>query len=334
MTTALVTGGGGFLGSGFVRAAIERGWSVRSFSRGAYPQLAAAGVDCRRGDIADADAVSQAVAGVDVVFHTAAKVDMWGRRSDFERSNVEGTDHVIAACRRHGVRRLVFTSSPSVVHDRDDLEGVDESAPYPDDYDADYPRTKAEAERRVLAADGDELTTVALRPHLIWGPGDTHVVPQIVERARAGRLRLIDGGRKLVDTVFVDNAVDAHLLAAELLRPGAPCAGRAYFITNGEPKPLAEIVNRMLAAAGEPPVTRSVPRGLALSVAGLIESAYRVLPLRGEPPMTRFIAHSLATAHWYDISAAERDLDYRPRVSLDEGFERLAEWYASQRGRP
>ncbi len=329
MTTVLVTGGGGFLGSGIVRASLERGWSVRSFSRGAYPELTAAGVDCRRGDIADRDAVATAVEGVDVVFHTAAKVDMWGRAGDFDRINVHGTDHVIEACRRYGVRRLVFTSSPSVVHDRGDLEGVDESVPYPDDYDADYPRTKAEAERRVLAADGQELSTVALRPHLIWGPGDTHLVPQIVERARAGRLRLIDGGSKLVDTVFVDNAVEAHLLAADALVPGAACAGRAYFITNGDPRPLVEIVNRMLAAAGEAPTTRSVPRSLALSVAGLVEAAYRILPLGGEPPMTRFIAHSLATAHWYDISAAERDLGYRPTVSLDEGFHRLAAWFES-----
>jgi nucleoside-diphosphate-sugar epimerase len=255
---------------------------------------------------------------------------MWGRAEDFERTNVAGTDAVISACRRHGVRRLVFTSSPSVVHERGDLEGVDESTPYAEAYDADYPRTKAEAERRVLAADGPELSTVALRPHLIWGPGDTHVVPQIVERARSGRLRLIDGGRKLVDTVFVDNAVDAHLLAAERLEPGAACSGRAYFVTNGEPKPLAEIVNRILGAAGEPPVSRSVPRSVALRMAAVVESAYRLLPLSGQPPMTRFIAHSLATAHWYDISAAERDLDYRPRVSLDEGFERLASWFAAQ----
>lgn len=334
MTTALVTGGGGFLGSGIVRALLERGWSVRSFSRGAYPELVAAGVECRQGDIADADAVATAADGVDVVFHTAAKVDMWGPAHDFERTNVAGTDAVISACRRHGVRRLVFTSSPSVIHDRGDLEGVDESAPYPARYDADYPRTKAEAERRVLAADGHELSTVALRPHLIWGPGDTHLVPQIVDRARSGRLRLIDGGHKLVDTVFVDNAVDAHLLAADRLEPGAACAGRAYFITNGEPKPLSEIVNRILAAAGEPSVTRSVSRSVALSMAAVVESAYRVLPLGGEPPMTRFIAHSLATAHWYDISAAERDLGYRPRVSLDEGFGRLATWFAARRETP
>jgi nucleoside-diphosphate-sugar epimerase len=214
-----------------------------------------------------------------------------------------------------------------VVHDRGDLEGVDESVPYPEDYDAEYPRTKAEAERRVLAADGAELSTTALRPHLIWGPGDTHLVPQIVARARAGRLRLIDGGRKLVDTVYVDNVVDAHLLAAERLRPGAACAGRAYFITNGEPRPLVEIVNRMLAAAGEPPATRSVSRSIALSMAAVVESAYRMLPLSGEPPMTRFIAHNLATAHWYDISAAKRDLGFEPRVSMAEGLRRLRVWF-------
>lgn len=325
-TTALVTGGGGFLGGAIVRRLVERGWGVRSFSRGRYPDLERLGVDCRRGDLADARAVSQAVAGADVVFHVAAKAGVWGPYREYYEANVVGTRNVLEACRAHGVRKLVHTSSPSVVHSGDDIEGGDESLPYPDHFEAPYPETKAMAEQEVLASSDRDLATVALRPHLIWGPGDTQLVPRIVERGRSGALKLVDGGRKLVDSVYVDNAVDAHLLAAERLTPGAPCAGRAYFISNGEPVPVGELINRILAAAAVPPVTSSVPMGAAVAVGVVLETVHRLLGRRGEPRMTRFLARQLATAHWFDLTAARRDLGYEPRVSLDEGFERLRAW--------
>jgi nucleoside-diphosphate-sugar epimerase len=329
---ALVTGGGGFLGGVVVRMLRARGDEVASFSRGRYPALEALGVEQLQGDLADAAAVARAVAGRDVVFHVAARAGIWGPYRDYFRANVLGTDNVLSACRLHGVRRLVYTSSPSVVFDGRDMAGADESAPYPAHYDAHYPRTKAEAERRVLAADGPDLATVALRPHLIWGPGDNHLVPRILARARAGRLRRIGKADKLVDSVYIDNAAEAHLLAADRLRPGAPAAGRAYFVSNGEPLPTWELVNGILAAGGLPPVTRSVPAWLAVAVGGLCELAWGLFRLGGEPPMTRFLARELATAHWFDIGAARRDLGYVPRVRIAEGLRRLAEHLRGKTG--
>lgn len=328
--TTLVTGGGGFLGGAIVRRLVDRGDTVRTLQRGDYPELEALGVECVRGDIADPEVVDRAVAGCDAVFHVAAKVEMWGPREPFRLANVVGTDNVVAAMRRHRVRRLIFTSSPSVVHGGSDIEGADESLPYAEHYEAHYPETKAESERMVLAADGAELSTVALRPHLIWGPGDTNLLPPIVERARRGQLRLVGDGDNLVDTVYIDNAVDAHIAAAERLAPGAPCAGRAYFITNDDPRPVKEIINGFVTAAGLDPIERSVPVGVAMAAGWVFETLHRIAPTSGGPRMTRFLAQHLSTAHWYDISAAKRDLGYEPRVSIDEGMERLREWLREQ----
>ena len=321
----LVTGGGGFLGGAVVRALKERGDEVRSCSRGEHPQLAALGVEQHRVDLEDSEGVAAAVEGVDCVIHVAAKAGAWGPREGYFRANVIGTRNVVAACRRHGVRGLVHCSSPSVVFDGKDQEGVDESAPYSRDHHAHYSETKAIAEQEALAAADDSLGVVALRPHLVWGPGDNHLLPRLVSRARAGRLRIVGDGTKLIDTVWVGNAADAHLLAADRIEPGAPISGKAYFITNGEPRPVAEIVNALLAAAGVPPVTRHVSPVAAKAISAVLETAWKLFRLSGEPPLTRFVAAELATAHWYDISAARRDLGYEPRVSIDEGLARLAE---------
>jgi nucleoside-diphosphate-sugar epimerase len=333
-TVALVTGAGGFLGGAIARRLLARGWLVRSLARGRYPALEAAGVDCRRGDLADGDAVASAVDGCDIVFHVAAKAGAWGPESEYHDANVVGTQNVLDACRRHGVPRLVHTSSPSVVHAGSDIEGGDESLPYADEFDAPYPRTKAIAEQAVLASNDEHLATVALRPHLIWGPGDTQLVPRIVARARAGRLRLVGDGSNLVDSVYIDNAADAHLLAADRLAPAAVSAGRAYFITNGEPLPVRDLVNGIVTAAGLPPVERSIPAGAAVAVGALLEAFHRVARPEVEPMMTRFLARHLSTAHWYDISAARRDLGYQPEVSLVEGFERLRTWFEETGGHP
>ncbi|MEE4274231.1 MAG: NAD-dependent epimerase/dehydratase family protein [Thermoanaerobaculales bacterium] len=325
----LVTGGGGFLGGAIVRRLVDRGESVRALQRGHYPELEALGVECFRGDLGDPEAVDRAVAGCDVVYHVAAKVEMWGPREPFFRANVEGTDNILRSMRRHGGRRLVFTSSPSVVHGGDHIAGADESLGYPEHYEAAYPETKAAAERRVLAANGPELSTVALRPHLIWGPGDTNLVPNIVERARAGQLRLVGDGSNLVDTVYIDNAVDAHLAAANRLAPDAACAGRAYFVTNDDPRPIKEIINGFLTAAGLEPVEASIPVGVAVAAGHVFEMLHRIFPSASGPRMTPFLARHLATAHWYDISAAKRDLGYEVTVDVDEGMVRLREWFQS-----
>lgn len=321
---ALVTGGGGFLGGAIVRVLRARGDSVRSISRGDYPALRALGVETIQADLADRGAVARAAQGCDVVFHVAAKAGIWGARRDFERANVEGTQSVLDACRASGVRRLVFTSSPSVVFNGRDMEGVDESVPYPEHYEADYPATKARAERIVLGANDRSLATVALRPHLIWGPGDPHLIPRILAKGRAGRLRRIGTRNPLVDSIYIDNAADAHVRAADRLLPGSVLAGRAYFLSQGEPWPVWDLINAILQAGRVPPITRTVPKSVAVAAGGFLETAYRLLRVLGEPPMTRFVAQELSTAHWFDISAARRDLDYTPRVSMAEGLRRLA----------
>ena len=319
----LVTGGGGFLGGVIVRMLRERGDEVRSFSRGVYPALSLLGVEQLSGTLEDADAVAAAARGCDLVFHVAAKAGIWGSYHDFYQANVVGTGHVIAACLNNGINRLVYTSSPSVVFDGSDVEGGNESLPYPDFYEAYYPATKALAEQMVLAANSPELAVTALRPHLIWGPGDNHLVPRIIAKARAGKLRRIGTRPNIVDTVYVDNAARAHLQAADQLSPGSSVAGNCYFISNNEPLPLWDMVNRILDAASVPPVTRSIPPKLAFIIGCICEGLWRLLRLSGEPPMTRFVAHELASAHWFDTSAARRDFGYAPEISIDEGLQRL-----------
>lgn len=321
----LVTGGGGFLGSAIVRQLVARGDQVVSFSRGDYPHLSALGVEQRRGDLSDLEALKRAAQGCDIVFHVAAKAGIWGDYQEYYQANVVGTENVIAVCRELSIDRLVYTGSPSVVFDGSDVEGGNELLPYPSHFEAHYPHTKALAEQAVLAANSPALATVSLRPHLIWGPGDNHLVPRIVAKARAGKLRKIGNRPCLVDTVYVENAAEAHLNAADRLVFDAPSAGKAYFITNGEPLPLWEMVNRILAAAGLPPVTRSVSPGFAYGAGSICESLWKTFRLSGEPPMTRFVAKELSTSHWFDISAARNDLGYRPRISIDEGLKLLQE---------
>jgi nucleoside-diphosphate-sugar epimerase len=321
----LVTGGAGFLGGAIVDRLLERGLEVRSFSRGDYPALRERGVELFRGDLGDGEAVERAVSGCRAVFHVSAQIGAWGRYQDFHRTNVEGTEHILRACRQHGVAKLIYTSTPSVVHAGGDIEGADESLPYATHFDTHYPKTKAIAEQAVLAANGPDFSTVALRPHLIWGPGDNQLIPRLIDRSKKGRIALVGDGQKKVDGVYVDNAADAHLNAFDALVPEAACAGKAYFITNDAPLPIAELMNGILAAAGEPPIGKHVPAGLAVVLGAVLEGIWWTLRLSGEPPMTRFVARQLSTAHWYDISAARKELGYAPQVSTEEGLRRLAE---------
>jgi 2-alkyl-3-oxoalkanoate reductase len=321
---AVVTGGGGFLGGAIVRLLCRRAWPVRSFTRTAYPWLDELGVEQIFGDLSDPAAVEAALADRDIVFHVAAKAGVWGRSEDYFATNVTGTQNVIAACRKHGIRRLVYTSTPSVVHGGHDLEGATESVPYPEHFDAAYPETKTIAEKAVLAANGADLATVALRPHLIWGPGDPHLIPRVLARARQGKLRRIGSRPVKVDVTYIDNAADAHLLAADKLDIGSPVAGKAYFITNDEPVDLWEFLNRVLGEAGLPPVTKTVSVWKASLAGRVLEWVYRTLRLPGEPTMTSYVARQLSTSHWYDISAARRDLGYEPHISVEQGLKRLS----------
>jgi nucleoside-diphosphate-sugar epimerase len=326
---ALVTGGGGFLGGAIVRLLRERGDEVVSYSRGRYALLDQLGATQVSGDISDEAALTAVAQGCDVIFHVAAKAGIWGDYAEYYGANVTGTEAVIAACRRNGIRRLVATGSPSVVFDGSDVEGGDESLPYAASYKTHYPQTKMLAEKLVLGANSAELATVSLRPHLIWGPGDNHLVPRLIAKAKSGRLRRIGSSPCLVDTVYVDNAARAHLLAADRLFPDSVISGKAYFISNGEPLPLWEMVNRILAAAGLPPVTATISPRAAMFAALLCEGVWSTFRLAGEPPITRFVASELSTAHWFDISAAKRDLGYVPEVTLEEGLQRLHSWLAA-----
>jgi nucleoside-diphosphate-sugar epimerase len=320
----LVTGGGGFLGGAIVRRLVARGDQVRSYSRSVYDWHRPLGVEQFQGDLADRAALATAMADCDAAIHVAAKAGFWGPYEDYRHANVDGTLAVLAACCDAGVKRLVYTSTPSVVHGGAGLEGVDESQPYADRHESPYAATKAEAEKAVLAANGPELATVAIRPHLVWGPGDPHLVPRLVARAKAGRLRKIGDGKNLVDTVFVDNAAYAHELALDRLSPGSPVAGKAYFIAQGEPQPLWKTIESLILASGGPKLPeRAVPESVAVAMGGICEFLWKTLKLSNEPPMTRFVAHQLATSHWFDLTAAKRDLGYEPIVSFEDGLERL-----------
>jgi nucleoside-diphosphate-sugar epimerase len=320
----LVTGGGGFLGGSIVRRLSARGDQVVSYSRKAYQWHAPLGVTTATGELTDVAALAQAMHGCDAVIHVAAKAGFWGPYADYFTPNVLGTRAVLAACGQSGVNRLVYTSTPSVVHSGGDLIGVDESAPYPPHHESHYAATKAIAEQDVLAANGDKLATVALRPHLIWGPGDPHLLPRLVARAKTGRLRKIGDGTNVVDTVFVENAAAAHLLALDRLSPSSPIAGQAYFIAQGEPMPLWETIEKMIIAAGGPPLPRrGVSRKAAHRVGAVCEFLWKTLPLPGEPPMTRFVASQLASSHWFNLDRARIELGYQPEISFEEGLKRL-----------
>jgi nucleoside-diphosphate-sugar epimerase len=332
----LVTGGGGFLGRYICEQLVARGDCVRSFGRGAYPELEALGVEVVRGDITDHHAIVDACEGVDCVFHTAARAGVGGVSKDYEDPNLGGTISVASGCRVHSVPRLVYTSSPSVTFAGEDQQGIDESVPQGIDWlkrnAAHYSYSKAVAEVAVLHGFRNRPTRAcALRPHLIWGPRDAHLIPRLIDRARRGRLRRVGNGTNLVDICYVENAAAAHLAAADALAdPESPVAGKAYYISQGEPVNCWQWIDEVLALAGLPPIEKSISYNAARRLGAACELVYRTLRLKGEPPMTRFLAAQLAKSHWYDITAARRDLGYEPRVSTAEGMQRLAAWLRSE----
>ncbi len=330
----LITGGTGFLGSHLVERLLAESRPLTVVSRQPRPELAARGVRVVVGALHDPAVCAEACRGAATVFHVAARVGVWGRLEDFRRDNIEATHTLLAAAKAAGVTRFVHTSTPSVVYNGLDLAGADESLPLTTACPSPYPLTKAEAERTVLAANAPGFATTALRPHLIWGVGDPHLVPRVLARARAGRLRIVGRGDNRVDMVHVANAVDAELCAERALDParGAPAAGRAYFITNDEPVVLWEWINGLLRALGEPPVTRRISLAAASRVGAVCEAVWRLFRLAGEPPMTRFVAAELAKDHWFSIAAARRDLGYVPRVSMAEGTAQLVAWYRERKG--
>lgn len=318
----LVTGASGLLGRAVAAEVLAAGHEVRCFQR---RPSGVAGADDLLGSVTDPDAVAAAVRGQDAVVHLAAKVSLAGDPAEFDRVNVDGTRNVVDAAGTEGIRKFVQVSSPSVAHAGSSITGDDALVADPRRARGDYARTKAEAELLALAADADDFRVVAVRPHLVWGPGDTQLVERVVERARRGRLPLLDSGAALIDTTYIDNAASA--IAAALARVDA-IHGRSYVVTNGEPRPVAELLAGICVAAGVTPPRWRVPASVARAAGSVIETAWRVKPGADEPPMTRFLAEQLSTAHWFDQRRTRADLQWTPAVSLDEGFRRLAAHYA------
>lgn len=328
--TALVTGGGGFLGRRIVQLLRARGDEVRVLSRRRHVQVEACGASSLEGDIRDADAVQRAISGVDVVFHVAAKLGMWGNRDEFYSVNVEGTRVVLDLARKAGVARFIHTSTPSVVGYAKDVENGGPELTYADVHESLYAASKAEGERLVLAANGTGIATVALRPHLVIGPGDALTLLRLIDKARQRRLMIVGDGRNKVDLTFVDNAAWAHLDAeAALANPSSRCAGRSYFISNGEPVELWSWVNSLLSDLDLPEVRKRIPVGVARGAGAVAETVWKLLSLGGEPPITRFMASALARSHWYDMAPAARDLGYTTRVPMDEARKRIVAWARS-----
>jgi nucleoside-diphosphate-sugar epimerase len=317
----LVTGGGGFVGGYVVQRLLARGYAVRSIGRSPQPELAAKGVEVVCADLTDAAAVSAACEGVDAVFHVAARAGVWGSWESYYQPNVVGTRNVVAACREQGVGRLIYTSTPSVVFNRQAISGGDETLPYGRDWLCHYAHTKAIAERETLAANSETLKIVALRPHLIFGPGDPHLLPRVIESVQAGRLKIVGDGHSRVDVSYVGNVADAHLNAFDALETGKG-AGQAYFISQGESVALWPWVNSILEGLGHAPLTKTIPLPVAYTVGAVCEGLWKLLGRRNDPPITRFVAVELAKDHYFDIGAARRDLGYEPKVSMPEALER------------
>lgn len=321
---ALVTGGGGFLGRYLVEQLLARGDRVRVFARGDYPEIGDLGAELVRGDIQDATAVSAAVQGCDTVFHTAAIPGIWGPWELYYGINTVGTQHVIQACQGHGVSRLIYTSSPSVIYDGQPHENIDETIPYPEEYLCHYPHSKMLAERAVLAAaDGKTLATCALRPHLIWGPRDNHLIPRLIRRAQTGKLRRVGDGSNRVSVAYVENVAAAHLQACDKLKPGSAVDGQAFFINEPEPVNLWQWIDELLALADLPPVKKTISAKAAYRAGAMLEFVWRTLRKKEEPPMTRFLAQQLASSHYYSIEKARRCFDYQSVVSFARGMEKL-----------
>ncbi len=319
-----VTGAGGFLGKAICRFLRAENIKVIGYARGNYPELSAMGVTMIQGDITDLSALKTAMQGCDLVFHVASKAGVWGDKTAYFEPNVVGAQNVILACEQLGIDKLVYTSTPSVTFAGVDEEGIDESEPYAAKFLNYYGESKAIAEQDILAANNPILKTVAIRPHLIWGPGDPHLVPRVIARANAGRLKLVGKKDKLVDTIYIDNAAYAHILAALNLSENEPvAAGKCYFVSNDQPITMANMLNKILACVALPPVKKRVPAMLAYVVGTLLENIYLLFNKQQEPIMTRFVARQLSTSHYFDISGIKNDLGYQPLVSIDEGMKRL-----------
>ncbi len=318
----VITGGGGFVGRALGLCLREKGHEVHSISRREHPGLREAGILHHQIDLGDLNESSRPIfEGADTVFHTAAKVEMWGQYAEFFRVNVEATRRIMKMCESCGVPKLVYTSSPSVIASGKDLCGVDEGTPYPSKYEACYPETKAMAEQEVLAACSERLKTLSLRPHLIFGPGDTNLIPTIVERARQGRLVQVGSGKNRVDFTFIKDCVQAHICASEALDANPGARGRPFFISQGEPVLMWEWINEVLVRSGLSPLRRKVPASAALILGALSEELVKILPGKREPFLSRFLVSEMCTSHYFNIEAARKELGYSPEYTMRDAMD-------------
>jgi nucleoside-diphosphate-sugar epimerase len=324
----LVTGAGSLLLGGIAQQLAARGDEVVCFQR-RENETTHSNITMFAGDIRDRGSVSEAASGCDAIIHGAARVGVMGSWEDFYSTNVDGTTNVLRAAEEHHITRLVYVSTPSVAHVGRSIEGDVATPATTGRKRTFYAESKAIAEILALQANSAELGVVALRPHLVWGPGDTQLVGRIVDRARQGRLVMVGSGNALVDSTYIDNAISAHIAALDAIAPGSSCAGKAYVISNGEPRTVNELMSRICLAAGVEFSPKHVPAVIARSIGSVVE---RIWPLirKDEPPITRFVAEQLGTAHWFDQRPIQEDLNWKPEVSLDEGFVRLAKWFQEQ----
>ncbi len=326
MKKVLVTGGGGFVGLAIVKLAVERGLECVVVGRHTYPEVEALGGRCCRGDIRDLAFLNQVSKGVDTVFHVAALAGIWGPWSDYYSINVQGTENVVTACRKNNISRLVYTSTPSVVFNRNHIEGGDERLPYPEKYLCNYARSKVIAEKIVLSANCKNILTCALRPHLVWGPGDPHLIPRLLKKGKEGELKQVGSGTNMVDISYVDNVAHAHMLAALNLDDSATAAGKAYFVSQGAPVNLWSWINELFIRVGIEPVKGNVSFTAAYTVGAVLEGWHSLFCSKKEPRMTRFLAEQLAKSHYFSTAAIERDLGYSPRISTADGMNNLVNW--------
>lgn len=324
MSRVLVTGTSGLLGRAVAQLLHDRGFTVRSLQRRAVDDP----WESVQGSIADPDVAARAVAGMDAVIHLAAKVSFTGQWRDFVSTNIVGTRQLLQAGQNAAVKDFVFVSSPSVAHFGSSIVGAGAGAADPERARGFYARSKASAEQIALAADSPAFRVTAIRPHVVWGPGDTQLVERVIARARAGRLPLLDGGRALIDTTYIDNAAQAIVRGLERMEYAH---GKALVVTNGEPRPVGELIAGICHAAGVRAPGYSVPGWLARGAGSAIEKAWLFAGDRGwvhdEPPMTRFLAEQLSTAHWFDQRHTQEILDWKPAISIDQGLAALARHY-------
>lgn len=325
--TVLVTGASGLLGKAVASLLIERGDTVRTFQRGPAPLP---GTEAIAGSVADRAAVDRAITGVDAVIHLAAKVSFTGAWAEFESTNITGTRNLIESARAAGVGDFVFVSSPSVAHFGEPIAGAPAGAADPARARGNYARSKAAAELLALKADSPGFRVTALRPHIVWGPGDTQLVERVLDRAGRGRLPLLDAGTALIDTTYLDNAADAIVRGLDRMEQAH---GRHLVITNGQPRPVGELLAGICRSGGVKPPTWSIPGSVARVAGSVIERLWLMAGKRGwvsdEPPMTEFLAEQLSTAHWFDQRTTREVLDWKPAVGIDQGLEKLATYYSS-----